>query len=190
MLPTLLLSLWILLALGAGHLKLLQKFPPPVVQGTLFFLTAVLLLLYFFHPTFRRWILRLDLRILILYHLTRFVGVHFLILHSRGELPYDFAVKGGAGDTAVALLAIPMACLPFHKRGARAALSAWNLFGLADILYVVFTAARLGLPDPPSMRALTELPLSLLPTLIVPLIIASHVFIWIRLKKLSRSLGR
>jgi hypothetical protein len=46
---------------------------------------------------------------------------------------------------------------------------------------VILTAATQGLADPPSMRALLELPLSLLPTFLVPLIIASHLLIFVRL---------
>src|SRR4030095_1903628 len=182
MLPTMILSCWLVLALGGGHFQLLQKIPAPAIQAILLLLTATLLLLFFFQASFRRWILNLDLRVLILYHLIRFVGLYFIFLYSRGELPYDFAVKGGVGDTIVAVLALPMALLPLHKRGAKAALSVWNLFGLLDILFVVVTAARLGIQDPANIRALTVLPLSLLPTFVVPLIIASHVFIAIRLK--------
>jgi hypothetical protein len=183
MLPTAILSLWFLTALGVGYFQLLRKIPTPAIQGTLLLLTAILLLFFFFLPSFRRWIFRLNLRVLILYHLTRFVGIYFLILYFRGELPYDFAVKGGCGDIAVAALAIPVSFLPFEKKGARTALWIWNIFGLLDILFVVITAARLGLQDPSSVRALTVLPLSLLPTFIVPLIIATHVFIWVRLNK-------
>ena len=50
-----------------------------------------------------------------------------------------------------------------------------------DILFVVASAARSGLTDPPSMIELTRLPLSLLPTFIVPLIIASHIVVFVRL---------
>ena len=185
MLPSAILFLWFLLSLAIGHLQLLQKVPRPAVQIILFLLTAVLLLFFFFHSGVRRWIEGLDLRVLILYHLTRFVGIYFLILYSRGELPYDFAVKGGIGDITVATAAIPIAFLPFEKKGSLVALAVWNLFGLVDILFVVFTAARLGLKDPESIRALTVLPLSLLPTFIVPLIIASHVFIGVRIKKMA-----
>src|SRR4030095_839549 len=142
MLPTMVLSLWLLLALGGGHFQLLQQIPPPAIQGTLFLLTAILLLLFFFHSSFRRWIFGLDLRVLILFHLIRFVGFYFLLLYSRGELPYDFAVKGGWGDIAVATLAIPVACLPFQKKWARTAVWIWNLFGFLDIFFVLFTAAR------------------------------------------------
>jgi hypothetical protein len=63
------------------------------------------------------------------------------------------------------------------------AVLAWNIFGFLDILFVVATAARLGLADPHSMRALLQLPLSLLPTFLVPVIIATHVIIFARLRR-------
>jgi hypothetical protein len=40
--------------------------------------------------------------------------------------------------------------------------------------------------DPASMQALLVLPLSLLPTFLVPLIIASHVLIFARLRRTVR----
>src|SRR5262245_39049938 len=186
MLPLFTLSLWFLIALGVGHFQLLGKIPAPTIQGILFFLTAILILFFIFLPSFRQWIFRLNLRAMILYHLTRFVGIYFLILCTRGGLPYDVAGQGGCGDIAVATLAIPVSLLPCEKKGARTAAWIWNLFGLFDILFVVVTAARLGLQDPSNIRALTVLPLSLLPTFIVPLIIATHVFMRARLKKLGR----
>ena len=59
----------------------------------------------------------------------------------------------------------------------------WNFVGLIDIGMVVLAAARLGLTEPASMRALTHLPLSLLPTWLVPLIIATHLLIFVRLRR-------
>ena len=48
---------------------------------------------------------------------------------------------------------------------------------------MVATAARLAAADPGSMVALLRLPLSLLPTFLVPLIIASHVILGVRLTR-------
>jgi len=50
---------------------------------------------------------------------------------------------------------------------------------------VVVTAARLATADPESMVALLRLPLSLLPTFLVPLIVASHVVLGVRLARQS-----
>ncbi len=66
---------------------------------------------------------------------------------------------------------------------AKPLLIIWNTLGLIDIMFVVFSALRFGLKDWQSMHALRELPLSLLPTFLVPLIIASHVLIFIRLAR-------
>ena len=50
-------------------------------------------------------------------------------------------------------------------------------------MMVVFSAARHGLQGNPQMKLLTVLPLSLLPTFIVPLIIATHVIIFLRQRR-------
>ncbi len=64
----------------------------------------------------------------------------------------------------------------------------WNALGLADILGVVFSATRLSLANPESMRALLRFPMSLVPTFLVPLIIASHLLIFSRLRKLAAAI--
>lgn len=190
MIPSLLIRaalwLWLIVALLAGRLLWLQQIPMPAVQGILVGLTALALLAYRSLPAVRARIDALDLRVLVLLHTVRFVGFYFLLLYDRGELPYAFAVPGGLGDIAVALLALVAALAPWTEPMRRHVISIWNVVGLLDILMVVFTAARLGLADPRSMHALTHLPLSLLPTFIVPLIIATHVVIFLRLRREMR----
>jgi len=90
-------------------------------------------------------------------------------------------VLGGWGDIVVAVGALGIVLLVPDLLARRGWVMAWNLVGLADILFVVATAARLAMADPASMQPLLRLPLGLLPTFLVPLIIASHVLLFRRL---------
>lgn len=130
---------------------------------------------------FREWLDSLHLRTLIAFHVTRFVGVSFLVLYRRGELPWAFAVPGGWGDIGVATAALALTLLVTDLRRARVLVLVWNLLGFADILFVVGTAARFGFTDPSALAPLLHLPLSLLPTFLVPIIIATHLWIFGRL---------
>lgn len=174
---------WLIAAFAVGNYGLLQRLPMPAIPGVIFGLTALILLVYFKTTALRAWISGLDLRALVLLHVTRFVGIYFLLLHQRGELPYAFAVPGGWGDIIVATLALAVCFVPMGEATRHRAITIWNVIGLVDILIVVATAARLGLQDAGQMRALTILPLSLLPTFLVPLIIATHVIIFARLRR-------
>ena len=175
--------LWLIAALVVGRLGLLGRLPGPAIQAIIVLLTAALLLAYFKGTGFRAWVDGLDLRALVLLHVTRFVGFYFLVLFARGELPYAFAVPGGWGDIVVAALALLICVVPLGAAMRRRAIAIWNVIGLVDILLVVVTAARLGREDIGQMRALTYLPLSLLPTFLVPLVIATHVMIHLRLRR-------
>ena len=177
---------WLVIATGVGAVGLVSALRPPAVPLVLFGLTAVVLGAGWFSTGFRAWLLAIDVRWLVGLHLTRFVGAYFLYLYGRGQLPYAFAVPGGWGDIAVASLAALLLLSGSPARaGRRAAYTLWNVLGLADILFVVVTAARLGVAAPESMAALLRLPLSLLPTFLVPLIIASHVVLGVRLARRS-----
>ena len=175
---------WLALAVAVGAAGVLERLAPPWPQLIVLALTVGLISAGVGLPALRAWALRVDVRTLVALHLSRFVGIYFLALFRRGELPFAFAVPGGWGDIIVATLALALLPLGPPLPGVRRFLyTAWNLFGLVDIVYVVATAARLGIADPPSMSALLRLPLSLLPTFLVPLIIASHLLIAVRLAR-------
>ena len=143
-------------------------------------LTAGLILAGFLSAPFRRWLLGLDWRSVVALHLSRFVGIYFLWLYGHGQLPRAFAVPGGVGDILVAMLA---AILLFRHRTVDRRpmlLRVWNLLGLVDLLFVVATASRLARANPLSMAELVRLPLSLLPTFLVPILLASHVLLLVR----------
>jgi hypothetical protein len=179
----LILAAWICIAAGVGVAGWLEKAAAPVVAGIVWTLTILALLACWKVRVLQRWAMTIELRWLILLHLTRFVGFYFFLLCRRGELPYAFAAPAGWGDIIVATLAVLLLALSGTQN--RSILITWNTIGLIDILFVIVLALRLGLEDRQSMHALREFPLSLLPTLVVPLIITSHVLIFFRAAELK-----
>jgi len=180
--------IWLTIALIAGAAGITSSMEPPAPQVILFGLLILFLLLFWKSARFKKWILEVDMKLLFGVHLTRFVGFYFLYLYSVNRLPYDFAVLGGWGDIIVAAGALFIILFVSINNGAGWLIClVWNTIGLLDILFVVFTAARLAIADPSSMNELLKLPLSLLPTFLVPIIVFTHVVIFIRLWKSYRA---
>ncbi len=169
-----------LLIVGSGRLAALR---PPGPQLVLLGLTVALLAAGAVFTGFRIWLAGINLRQLVAIHVTRFVGIWFLVLASRGELPAAFALPAGWGDIVVATGALVFVLLVPDLLARRTALLLWNFLGLVDILFVVATAARFLVSAPESMRALLVLPLGLVPSFLVPLIIATHLWLFQRLRR-------
>lgn len=176
---------WILVALFVGETEALRWLPPWAIPASIWSLAGALLLAYWKNRPFRSFVDDLDLRILVAVHLARFVGFYFLHLTSQGRLPPHVGIPAGWGDILVAFGALALVCRPEPRW-----IALWNLAGLADILWVIFSAARELLARPESMAEFTVLPLSFLPTLIVPLIIATHVVLFIRLRRKAAAIGQ
>ena len=121
---------WLLAAGVVGSSGWFAALSPPAPQLVLAGLTIALLLAVRLWSPLRQFVATVDLRALVLFHVTRFVGFYFLALHARGDLPWAFAVPGGWGDNAVAataLLLVPLARPDTH--GGRRAYLAWNVLG-------------------------------------------------------------
>jgi len=176
---TLVLLAWLCFAVGlAGWF---QNASALTVAATVWILTALLFLACWRVRTIRVCVLNIDLRWLVVLHVTRlFAGAYFLVLCQRRQLPCAFATPAGWGDIVIGVLAVALVS-SMHTQFAETVLLSWNTLGLIDIVFVVLSALRVGLKNWQSMHALRELPLSLLPTFLVPLIIASHVLIFVRL---------
>jgi hypothetical protein len=114
--------------------------------------------------------------------LYRALGVVFLAEWMLGALPGTFALPAGIGDVAIGLAAPFVAAR--LKRGASNARDIailWNALGIADLVVAVATGV-LSSPGPlhilaldSSSRALTMLPLVLVPTIAVPFSILLHL---------------
>ncbi len=176
---TLVLLAWLCFAVGLA--SWFQNASALAVAATVWTLTALVLLACWKVRTIRACVFDIDLRWLVLLHLTRlFAGAYFLVLCQRGQLPCAFAIPAGWGDIGIGVLAVAVVSAMRPTQFAKLFLLSWNMLGLIDIVFVVASALRFGLRDWQSMHALRELPLSLLPTFLVPLIISSHVLIFVR----------
>jgi hypothetical protein len=174
------LAVWFCVALGFGLTGRFENVGAVEVAITVWSLAILALSVCGFVPAVRHWLATTNPGWLIALHLTRFVGFYFLLLSNRGLLPAGFARPAGIGDIGVATLALLVLAVPW-LRTSRVVLLTWNSLGFIDIVLVVAGALRFGLGDVESMRALRVLPLSLLPTFLVPLIIATHVVLFVRL---------
>jgi hypothetical protein len=165
---------------GSGRFAQLR---PPAPQLVLLGLTAALLAAGAMLTGFRIWLAGINLRQLVALHISRYVGICFLVLASRGDLPAPFALPAGWGDIVIATGALVFVLFVPNLLAQRTTLQIWNVLGLADILFVVATAARFLFVAPESMRPLVVLPLGLVPTFLVPMIIATHLWLFQRLRR-------
>lgn len=159
-----------------------RAFVPLAILGSVLALTG----LYRAGGSLRRVADAIDLRALVLFHSIRApLGVAFFVWEATRGLDATFVAIAGTGDLVVGLLA-PLAslALPLTSLGAKRFVLLFNTLGLLDILLVVMTAFRLLIlsDHPESMSALLSFPGPLLPTFIVPLVIATHLAIFARLR--------
>lgn len=175
------LTVWLAVATAAVAAGFLTRVPVPP-PAIVLLLAAVTVLVGVLQPGARAWIDTVDWHYFLFPHLVRFVGIAFLVLVSRGVLAREFAPIGW-GDTIAAIGAVVLLL-------SRPSLStpagwwsvfAWNCFGLADMILLIVTGIRLGSAAPEQFALFVKLPFGLLPTFFVPLIIATHVFLFRRL---------
>jgi hypothetical protein len=125
---------------------------------------------------FRKFLLSLNPRILTSLQTWRIMGFTFVLLEARNALPAIFALPAGYGDMAIGATASLVAWQlgePKHRNG----FILWQVLGIVDLITAVSLGTTAGLLSPrgPSMVALTVLPLSLIPTFLVPLFFMFHV---------------
>lgn len=153
--------------------------PPPAIIVALALTTVLAGLL---PRATRTWLMAVDLRALLAVHLVRFVGIAFLVLVGRGVLSRAFLPIGWGDAIAATGAAVLLAARPsLSTRAGWWSVLAWNVFGFADMLLLIATGIRVGTADPAQFALFLQLPFGLLPTFFVPLIIATHVFVFVRL---------
>ncbi len=147
---------------------------------------AGFVLAYRWNPTFRETVLSLDTGLLVILHGWRMLGLGFLLLYAHDILPGLFAWLAGAGDALAAVGATLIGIrLLRGDRVSRQTLQAWNNLGLLDFAIAVpvgtaMQSAWLG--GDLTTDVMASLPLSLIPTLVVPFYVITHLVIFMQLR--------
>jgi hypothetical protein len=177
---------WFGLACLAGVSGRVASLTPPQPQLMIAALSVLLLVSGWALPGLRAWLRQVNLRGFVAFHVTRFVGIVFLLMSERGELSPEWALPAGWGDIAVATGALLIAVLLPRPDSRPDIVRLWNLIGLIDIVAVVVTAARIGMREPQALAPLLAFPMSLVPTFVVPVVFATHCWMALRLQPRAR----
>ncbi|MEZ4406540.1 MAG: hypothetical protein R3A52_08705 [Polyangiales bacterium] len=136
--------------------------------------------------SFRASVDRVSTALIVALHAVRLpIGAAFVYEWTRGRLPAEFALHAGPGDMLAGALAIPMALALRDGAPHRRALLAWNVLAFADIVSVAAHAQRIVLfsDHPERLVGLMRFPYGTLPTFVVPLVMATHVLVFARLRR-------
>src|SRR6185437_3618993 len=178
-LTTGLIAAWFVFALSASALHLFDNAYQQI--GASVALAAGVPVLAFFawlaaSQNFRKFALSVNPRVLTSWQTVRLLGVVFVILEGMQLLPARFALSAGYGDIFIGATAW-FAATRLAKPANRALFILWQTLGIFDLVSAValgITAQFVHSPGP-SMYLMTVLPLSLIPTFLVPLFLMFHV---------------
>lgn len=187
----LLLGLWFVAILGfsltGGFRMPLDSLPWPTVAGIALPL-SLFLLAFVTLPAVRRIALALDMRILVLLHTWRTIGLGFVFLWYHDKLPALFALPAGLGDALTAWVALVLGVALYRGPLPKRWVLAWNSFGLADFVIALSagiasrTLAFSDLSGGITTQPMLDFPLVLIPGFLVPVYVITHVIIYLQIQ--------
>ena len=167
------------LSAGAAHVFKQSTAGPPIALGLSVAIPILLFWIWFRTSAgFRDFALSLDPRVLTTVQSWRIAGFVFVVLYFYRILPGMFANPAGWGDIAIGLTA-PWVAMKLAEPGHRKGFIFWNALGLLDLVVAVTTGTTSGLVNPHGLGAgaMTVLPLSIVPTFLVPLFGILHIIV-------------
>lgn len=146
-------------------------------------------LLYMGIRPFRRWVLGLDMRHLVLLHSWRMIGIGFVFLYFQDQLPALFALPAGLGDAMAAVGALFLVIAMYERTSLVSArrIFTWNTFGLVDFLLAVSLGVLTRAGDVLHINGAVDsnimgtFPLALIPAFAVPFYLITHLIIYAQL---------
>jgi hypothetical protein len=143
----------------------------------------------------RATLLGIPAELLIGLNALRILGVIFLLDVVAGRLSGPFPFFAGLGDIITGALAIPLALrIARSKQPSTRTIAGWNAFGVLDLIVAVGLATtstpgfQLQLIHASvGSQAMQYLPMSLIPTVLVPFYLLTHAIVAAQLRIRSRS---
>jgi len=183
-------GVWIgLAAAAAGAGWLLISTPVPVV-GLFVLVPLLAAAVATTWPAVRQAMLSVPMPVMVALNIVRVFAVLFLMLAAEGRLTGPFPYSAAWGDIITGVVAVPVLWL--LKDGVArhaAAITAWNLFGAADlVLAIAFgitstEGSPLQLFVGPGSAAMQHAPWSFVPTVLVPIWLILHGIIALQLRR-------
>lgn len=193
----LLIPLWLLLqaflAFRGFYLKT-DAFPPRIFAFTIFPTLLSIILLFIFSR--KDFVEQLSLKILTLLSVIRIpVEVVLFWLFQHNQVPQIMTFEGRNFDILSGISALFVYWLAFRiGKVNRTLLLIWNIFAFALLVNIVFNAA-LSVPSPIQQfafdqpnRAVLYFPFIWLPSIVVPIVLFSHLAIFWQLLKYDSKL--
>ena len=170
---------WFAAVLTASALHLFRTDPsrPPLPLALAALVPIVAFWLWFASSEpFHQFALSLNPSTLTILHSWRVGGFTFLVLYTYGILPGLFALPAGLGDFAIGATA-SFAALKLANPNHRSRFILWQALGILDLVVALTLGATASLIDPRGIPTtpMTVLPLSLIPTFVVPLLLILHL---------------
>ena len=189
---------WVGLAVflgGSGRLAFSPNHPVPLIGVVVAapLLTAGVLTMS--SEKVRATLLGIPLQLLIGLNAMRILGVLFLLDFIAGSLNGPFPFFAGLGDMITGALAIPLALrIAGSKEPSARAIAGWNAFGTLDLVVAIGLGITSAAGSPLQLihagvgsQAMQYLPLSLVPTVLVPFYLLTHAIVAAQLRVRSRA---
>ena len=146
---------------------------------------------YFSIPSFKEWVLAIDMRRLILLHSWRMIGMGFVFLYFQDRLPALFALPAGIGDAMAAIGAVFLGIALYENKESvsKSRIWQWNAFGLIDFFLAVSlgvltrTGEVLHTHGQVGSDLMGSFPTAIVPGFFVPMYIITHLIIFAQLRR-------
>ena len=188
-------GIWIGLAAAAGAAGMLATTKPFPVIGPFVGLPLAAAAIATAWPAARHAMLSIPMPLMIGLNIGRVFAVLFLLLAAEGRLAGPFPHSAAWGDIITGVLAVPLLWLTTQTGTRhRTAITAWNLFGAADLVAAIALGMTTAAGSPLQIiqagagsEAMQYLPWSFVPTVLVPFWLVLHAIIWAQLRRLHHT---